>query len=145
MKISGSYEFSAPPEKVWSALTNPESLCGCIPGCEALKSVGQDRYEAAIAVAIGPIRGKFDAKISMLDQEPNKSYKLVIEGRGTSGFVNSEAVVTLQANGANTTVQVEGDSQTGGLLARVGQRMIEGVAKSQMDRFFNCLRESIKP
>ena len=142
MKISGSYEFSAPLEKVWSALTNPESLCGCIPGCERLQSVGQDQYEAAIAVAIGPIRGKFDAKISMLDQEPNKSYKLVIEGRGTPGFVNGEAVVTLLANGAATTVQVDGDSQSGGLLARVGQRMIESVAKSQMDRFFNCLREA---
>ncbi len=142
MKISGIYEFNAPPEKVWSALTNPESLSGCIPGCERLQSVGQDQYEAAIAVAIGPIRGKFDAKISMVDQEPNKSYKLVIEGRGTSGFVNGEAVVTLQANGASTTVLVEGDSQSGGLLARVGQRMVESVAKSQMDRFFNCLGEA---
>jgi carbon monoxide dehydrogenase subunit G len=142
MKILGSYEFNAPPEKVWRALTDPEALCGCIPGCEGLKSVGQDRYEASIAVSIGPIRGKFDAKISMLDQEPNKSYKLVIEGRGTSGFVTGESVVTLQTNGAGTTVQVDGDSQSGGLMARMGQRMIESVAKSQMDRFFNCLREA---
>jgi carbon monoxide dehydrogenase subunit G len=144
MKITGSYEFNAPPEKVWSALTNPESLRGCIPGCERLDTVGPDQYEAAIAVAIGPIRGKFDAKISMQDQEPNKSYKLVVEGRGTSGFVTGEAVVTLQPNGAATTVLVEGDSQSGGLLARVGQRMVESVAKSQMDRFFNCLSESVK-
>lgn len=142
MKISGSYEFNAPPEKVWSVMTDPQSLRGCIPGCERLDEVGQDQYEAAVSVAVGPIRGKFDAKISMLDQEPNKSYKLVIEGRGTSGFVNGEALVTLQANGGTTTVQVEGDSQTGGLLARVGQRMVESVAKTQMDRFFNCLRDS---
>ena len=28
MKISGSYEFNAAPEKVWSSLTDPESLSG---------------------------------------------------------------------------------------------------------------------
>ena len=51
MKISGSYVFNAPPEKVWTVLTDPESLRGCIPGCEKLQSVGQDQYEAAISVA----------------------------------------------------------------------------------------------
>ena len=143
MKISGSYEFNAPPDKVWSAMTDPQALQGCIPGCQRLDEVGQDQYEAEVSVAVGPIRGKFDAKISMVDQELNKSYKLVIEGRSTSGFVNGEAQVTLQANGDMTTVLVEGDSKTGGLLARVGQRMIESVARSQIDRFFNCLRDSM--
>ena len=142
MKLSGKYEFNAPPEQVWRAMTEPESLRGCIPGCQSLTAVGDDDYEAALTVALGPIRGKFDAKVAMRDQVTNESYRLLVESRGTAGFVNGEARVTLTANGDTTTVYVEGESQAGGLLARVGQRMMDSVARQMMDRFFTCLGES---
>ena len=61
---------------------------------------------------------------------------------GATGFVNGEAVVTLTSDGSVTTVGVVGDGQAGGLLARVGQRMMESVSRNMMDRFFNCLAES---
>ena len=142
MKLSGSYKIDAPPEQVWHALTNPESLKGCIPGCQRLETVGEDDYEAALSIALGPIRGNFDAKVSMREQMPHESYRLVVESRGSAGFVNGEAVVNLIPNGEGTTVQVDGDAQAGGLLARVGQRMMESVSRSMMDRFFTCLSES---
>ena len=142
MKLSGSYEIDAPPEQVWNALTNPESLKGCIPGCQRLEAVGEDAYEAALSIALGPIRGNFDAKVSMREQVPHESYRLVVESRGSAGFVNGDAVVNLIPNGEGTTVQVDGDAQAGGLLARVGQRMMESVSRSMMDRFFTCLSES---
>ena len=45
-------------------------------------------------------------------------------------------------DGGVTTVSVDGDGQAGGLIARVGQRMMENVSRTMMDRFFNCLAES---
>jgi carbon monoxide dehydrogenase subunit G len=33
--------------------------------------------------------------------------------------------------------------QTGGVIARVGQRIIGGVAKMMMDRFFGCLQSKL--
>jgi carbon monoxide dehydrogenase subunit G len=68
---------------------------------------------------------------------------LVIAGNGSSGFVNGEAVVKLEENAGKTTVLVEGESQSGGLLARVGQRMMDTFARNMMDRFFSCLQESM--
>ena len=142
MKLSGNYQFNAPPEQIWQAMTGLESLRGCIPGCQSLEAVGNDDYEATMTVSLGPVRGNFNAKVSMRDQEPYKSYRLLVQSRGTAGFVNGDAVVTLTANGEVTTVRVESDSQAGGLLARVGQRMMESVARQMMDRFFTCLGES---
>ena len=142
MKIAGSYVFDAPPDRVWKAITDPDSLQHCIPGCDRMEAAGENRWEASMTVSVGPIRGQFDAKISMTDQDPFNSYKLVVEGSGPSGFVNGEAFISLIPNGETTTVAVEGDSRPGGLLARVGQRMMESVARSTMDRFFACLRES---
>jgi hypothetical protein len=144
MKLSGSYEFDAAPEKVWQTLTDPEALRGCIPGCEKMDSLGNDEYTATVTISMGPIRSKFDAKVTMVDLQPFESYKLVVEGNGPSGFVRGESQIKLTENGNKTTVDVDSDSSSGGLLARVGQRMIESFARSMMDRFFTCLQDSVK-
>ena len=144
MKLSGSYEFDATPEKVWHTLTDPDSLCACIPGCENMESLGNDEYTASVTIAMGPIRSKFDAKVKMVDLKPYESYNLVIEGNGPSGFVRGESQVRLTENNGKTTVDVESDTSSGGLLARVGQRMIESFARNMMDRFFTCLQQSVK-
>ena len=142
MKLTGSYEIAAPPETVWSVLTEPASLKGCIPGCQRLDDVGDGNYEASISAALGPVRGNFNAKVSIRDWNPHKSYRMIVSANGTPGFINGEAFVTLSGNGGVTTVTVVGDGQAGGLIARVGQRMMESVSRNMMDRFFGCLAEA---
>ncbi len=144
MKVSGSYTFPASAAKVWDALTDPTVLSGCIPGCEGLEAVGDDEYQAVMTVAVGPIRSRYNAKISLRDKDQPRSFRLVLEGSGTTGFANGEALITLSEQGDQTTVEVEGDSQVGGAVARVGQRMMGSVAKMLMDRFFGCLEEAVK-
>ena len=142
MKLTGSYEINAPPEAVWGALTEPESLKGCIPGCQRLEDVGDGNYEASISAQLGPVRGNFSAKVAIQDWNPYQSYRMVVSANGTPGFINGEAKITLTAADGVTTVSVDGDGQAGGLLARVGQRMMENVSRTMLDRFFNCLAES---
>ncbi len=142
MKLTGSYEIAAPPETVWGVLTEPASLKGCIPGCQRLDDVGDGNYEASISAALGPVRGNFNAKVSIRDWNPHKSYRMIVSANGTPGFINGEAFVTLTENGGVTTVTVDGDGQAGGLIARVGQRMMESVSRNMMDRFFGCLAEA---
>ncbi|MCH8298324.1 MAG: carbon monoxide dehydrogenase subunit G [Chloroflexi bacterium] len=143
MKLSGSYEFNATPEKVWQTLTDPQSLSACIPGCEKMEALGNDEYSATVTVSMGPIRSKFDATVKMVDMKPYESYSLIIEGKGPSGFVRGESQVRLTADNGKTTVNVDTESSSGGLLARVGQRMMESFARSMMNRFFTCLQQSI--
>ena len=142
MKLTGNYEINAPQETVWRTITQPESLQGCIPGCQRLEDVGDSNYEASISAQFGPIRGSFNAKVSIRDWNPHESYRMIVSANGAPGFVNGEAFITLTEDGGVTTVSVDGDGQAGGLLARVGQRMMENVSRSMMDRFFNCLAES---
>ena len=144
MKVSGSYEFDAPAAKVWQVLTEPKSLSSCIPGCEGLDPVGGDEYQAVLTVAVGPIRARYNAKIAMLDKVPSQSYRLVISGTGSGSFVSGEAKITLMEHNGKTTVSVEGDSQAGGTVASVGQRLMDGVARSMMDKFFSCLQQATR-
>ena len=144
MKVTGSYKFDTTAAKVWAVLIDPKSLSHCIPGCEGLESTGDNEYKAVMTVGIGPIRGKYNAKISMRDLVPNQSYRLVVEGTGATGFVNGDAVITLVEEGGKTTLQVDGNSQAGGPMARVGQRMIDSVSNMLMDRFFKCMQKAAR-
>jgi carbon monoxide dehydrogenase subunit G len=144
MKVSGSYQFDAPAQKVWDTLMDPSTLSSCIPGCEGFNSTGPDQYQAVVNIGVGPVRGRYNAKIALLDQQPPASYRLSAEGSGPAGFVNGTAAVTLTEGGGKTSVQVDADAQVGGTVARVGQRLIGSVAKGLMDGFFGCLNEAAR-
>jgi carbon monoxide dehydrogenase subunit G len=78
--------------------------------------------------------------VSIVDKVEPQSYTLVAEGQGKPGFVKGSSAISLRADGGNTIVDVKGDVQTGGPIARVGQRLIGSVSKMMLDRFFGCLK-----
>jgi len=143
MEISGSYEFNAPAEKVWGLLMDPKVLAKCLPGVERLDPLGPDEYQAVVNVGVGPIRGKYQAKIFLRDLNPHQSYRLVMQGSGPLGFANGESLITLDEQDGHTTLNIKGDTQVGGAVARVGQRMMGSVAQSMMDRFIRSVQDLI--
>lgn len=143
MKVEGSYVYPAPPRTVWNVLLDPESLRGCIPGCEVLTESGPDRWDATLKVGVASIKGTYKSKVAILDKREPEAYTLSVEGSGGPGFVKGTARITLTAEGEGTRVAVDGDGHVGGTVAGVGQRMLGGVAKMLMNQFFECLRDRL--
>ena len=143
MDISGSYTFNAPPERVWALLMDPDVIAGCIPGCERFEPAGEDSYRARLSVALAAITGSYDGTITIKDKVEPTSYRLIADGQGRPGFVKGDSAISLRADGASTIVEVKGTVQTGGAIARLGQRLVSGVAKMMMDRFFGCLQTKV--
>ena len=140
MDVNTEYSFNAPPPRVWEVLLDTEVIARCMPGCERLSPLGDDRYEATMNVGIGSINATFTAQITLADQIPPKSYKLIVEGQGAPGFVRGEALISLEEHGGGTLVRVDGKAQVGGTISRVGQRLMGSVNQMMMDRFFTCLQ-----
>jgi uncharacterized protein len=139
MKLTGSYPFEAPVERVWDLLMDTTAIAACLPGCRELRDLGEDRYQAELVIAVAAITGNYGATVAIEEKLPPWSYRLVVQGTGRSGFVKGIAMVTLQATPAGTAVNVEANADVGGPVARVGQRLLEGVGRSMMNRFFACL------
>ena len=140
MDISGSYTFNAPPDRVWALLMDPAVISACIPGCESFEPLGNNTYRARLTVALAAITGTYDGTVTLADLVPPTSYRLTAEGQGRPGFVKGSSSITLRADGDTTVVEVTGTVQTGGAIARLGQRLIGGVSKMMLDRFFTCLK-----
>jgi carbon monoxide dehydrogenase subunit G len=143
MDIAGSYTFNASPERVWDLLMDPAVIASCIPGCEKLEPDGEDRFRARLNVALAAITGSYDGTVTLADKMPPNSYRLIVEGQGKPGFVKGSATISLRADGATTIVDVGGTVQTGGPIARLGQRLIGNVSKMMQDRFFACLQGKV--
>lgn len=139
MEIKGSYTFNAPVDTVWALLMDTTVIASCLPGCRELRPVGEDRYQAELAVAVAAVSGNFAGTVAIEDKVPPRSYRLVVEGTGRAGFVKGQAAITLSPQGEQTTVDVAAQGQIGGAIARVGQRLIEGVGRMMMDKFYGCL------
>lgn len=142
MEVSASYDFDAPRQRVWDLLTDPDVIASCLPGCEAMEPTGDDAYRAKLTLAIAAVTGRYEGTVRMTGKDEPAGYTLLVEGRGAPGFVNGSAAVTLveSVGGATTRVDVTGKAQVGGTIARVGQRLLGGVSKMMMDRFFACLQ-----
>ena len=139
MNLEATYAFDATVERTWALLMDTEAIAACLPGCRGLRPAGDNRYEVDLGVAIAALSGDFKGTVALLDLVPPQSYTLAVEGTGRPGFVKGQARVTLEAAGDGTLVKIAAQADVGGTIARLGQRLVEGVARTTMDRFYACL------
>jgi uncharacterized protein len=144
MKLAGEYNLPAAPEKVWELLTDPSRLAKLLPGCERLDPDGPDRFKAAIKFGIAAITGKYAGTVEFSEKQPPKSLRMKISGKGVPGFVDGSGRVELKGKDDGTLLHYTGDAQVGGMIASVGQRMIESAAKKIVDQFFTAAAEELR-
>jgi uncharacterized protein len=139
MELTATYTFQASVERTWNLLMDTEAIGSCLPGCRGLRPVGDDRYEVEVSIALAAIAGSFKGSVALEEKIPPQSYKLVVEGTAHQGFIKGHAHVSLAADGEHTLVRIAAQADVGGMIARVGQRLLHGVARTTMDRFYACL------
>jgi carbon monoxide dehydrogenase subunit G len=172
MEMLGNRRLGVTQQQAWEALNDPETLKKCIPGCDKFELTGDNQYNVALAVKIGPVSAKFSGKVMLSDIVAPDGYKLTFEGQGgVAGFAKGASSVTLRplagaaevaavtpaADGAEAVAEVAPaevtpveaapspagceldytvQAQVGGKIAQLGQRLIDGAAKSTADDFF---------
>ena len=141
MDLQGTYSFDAPAAVLWDRLIDPDVVARCLPGCDGLEPAGDDTYRVKLTMTVAAISGSYEGTIAIVDKQPPRAYRLLINGQGRSGFVKGEATLELAEEDGKTLVNVRGTAEVGGLIARVGQRLIGSVSKMMMDRFFACLSD----
>lgn len=144
MKVEGTFTIDAEREKVWDTLMSPETLAGCIPGCEDFDPVDEDTYNIKMRVGVAAVRGNYSGSVTIADRQHLESYRMVVQGRGRGGSVRGDGVLTLADADGGTQVSVEGDAQVTGVVARVGQRLMGNASRMLMNQFFNCLKSKIE-
>jgi uncharacterized protein len=138
MTMNGEVQLAAPRDVVWAKLNDPEVLKLCIPGCEELNKTSDTEFNAVATIKIGPVKARFKGRVHLSDVDPPNGYKISGEGEGgVAGFAKGGAVVKLTDKDGGTLLNYDVESQIGGKLAQLGQRLVQGTAKKLADDFFN--------
>ncbi|MEM9223881.1 MAG: SRPBCC domain-containing protein, partial [Pseudomonadota bacterium] len=85
MEITGEKVINAPRDLVFAALHDPAAMRQAIPGCQRFAEIGENRYEAEIALKIGPIGGTFAGLVRVFNVDPPMGHSLNAEAAGTTG------------------------------------------------------------
>jgi uncharacterized protein len=138
MKMNGEVQLAAPRAVVWEKLNDAVVLKQCIPGCEELDKTSETEFQAVATIKIGPVKARFKGRVQLSEIDPPNGYKISGEGEGgVAGFAKGGAVVKLTDKDGGTLLSYDVESQIGGKLAQLGQRLVQGTAKKLADDFFN--------
>ncbi len=144
MDMTGEQTISAPREKVWAALNDPDVLRQAIPGCEALDKSAENELVATVVAKLGPVKAKFSGKVTLSDIDPPNGYTIRGEGQGgAAGFAKGGAKVLLADDPAGTLLRYEVQAAVGGKLAQIGSRLIDATARKMADDFFTRFNELV--
>ena len=144
MNMNGESRIAAPREAVYAALNDVEVLQRAIPGCESIERLSDTEMAATVVARVGPVRAKFNGRVTFSDLEPPAGYTIAGEGKGgAAGFAKGSARVELEPDGEATILRYTVKADVGGKLAQVGARLIDGTAKKMADDFFTRFGEEL--
>lgn len=144
MEMQNSRQLAVTRQQAWDALNDPEVLRACIPGCDSIEATGDNAYAVSAHIKVGPVAARFKSTIELTDIVAPESYTLNFQGSGgAAGFGKGSAQVSLTANEHGCLMEYQVTATVGGKLAQVGQRLIDGVAKSMADKFFEQFDEQL--
>ncbi len=143
MEMQASRTLAVSQQQAWEALNDPEVLKLCIPGCDKVEPTGDNQYAVALALTLGPVSATFAGKITLSDIVPPESYNIAFDGSGgVAGFGKGNAqvkLVPLAVDGvgqASCELHYTVHATVGGKIAQLGQRLIDGAAKTMAEDFF---------
>ena len=136
MLIDGSFEVAAPPAQVLAHLFDARLMAWCLPGCESLESLDDDRYRAVIAMALAGVKARFDLVVQITGRDADG---IRAETRGEEGgnasTLSATSTVKLSPASDGTRVDYTSDVAVTGRLGRFALGMMKKQAQNLGDAF----------
>ena len=145
MILEGTYRFAAEAAAVFPLLLDPEVLKAALPGVETFARTDAHRYEGTMRVGVGAIAAaEFQVVVTLTDVEPPRHYVMHIDGKGRFGFTRGTADVALSPDEGGCEMRYRADVQVGGMIAGVGQRLLDSVSKQMARQCLEALSREIE-
>lgn len=145
MQLKGTYVLQASAATIWDKLMDSKTLAEITPGISELQEVEEDKYLAIANIKMGPVDGSFKGNLEIAEKNEPNSFVLKIKQNSKIG--NAAAAVGInikELSAEQTEVSFNGKVKLSGLLARMGQRVLSGVANTLSKQFFKALEKNIQ-
>jgi carbon monoxide dehydrogenase subunit G len=147
IKLEETFQVQAPADRVWSYLTDPRQVVGCLPGAELVEVRDDGTFVGRIKVKVGPVTAAYkgSARFQELDVAARLA-RIAGEGQETAGsgsakMTMSSRVSELPDGGSEVRVEVEMDVV--GRIVQFGRGMIEEVSRQLFRQFASCVQAEL--
>jgi uncharacterized protein len=148
MDIEKTLVLSAPAERVWALLLDPQVMGACVPGMQSIEVISDVEYVAHIHVKIAFISAKFKIKTIIAEQRAPHYLRTVGTGEDASVASSlkqaSEIFLTPQADG-QTEVRMKIHVDVLGRLGTFGLSVMKTKSDRMWDDFAVQLTQRIAP
>ena len=140
IEINEQFEVpSAPPPFVWSLLSDPHAVVGCVPGAELGAEHEDGSFDGSLKVKFGPARVTFRARIDLELDQAAMTGRVTSRGKDNQGGTRFRASmsfkVTDNAEKTGTTVLIQGENEITGKLAGIVEAGAKIVIKRMAAEF----------
>ena len=134
------------PDRVWDFVMDVPSMAKCIPGCEGVEDLGNNRYKAVVKIKVGPIGLALASEISIVEKdEANRTASLLVEAadKRVGGAVKATMSMKLTPLGDGSKLEVSTDANVMGRIGDFGQPIIRKKADQTLQEVAENLRKAL--
>jgi carbon monoxide dehydrogenase subunit G len=136
----------ASPDRVWAFVMDVPSMAKCIPGCDGVEDLGNNRFKAVVKIKVGPIGLSLTSEISIVEKdEANRTASLLVEAadKRVGGAVKATMSMKLTPEGDGTKLEVSTDANVMGRIGDFGQPIIRKKADQTLQEVAANLRKAL--
>ena len=144
MRFTGSAEFVAAREDVWTFLIDPGGFGPCSP--VPIERVDDRLYVANARVGSGFFATTLRLDLEVTDVVPGRSARIVARGGAAGTALDGSSTFEVRAGSMDgtTIVDWEVDLRISGMLAGPAERLIEERAPGAMERLLACIQHQVE-
>jgi len=136
MLIDGRFSVAAPPERLLANLFDARLMAECLPGCESLEALADDRYRAVVVVSLAGIKARFDLQVEVVERRADGIRALTRgEEGGNASSLSATSEVRLDPAPDGTQVAYTSEVSVTGRLGRFALGMMKKKAQAMGDEF----------
>jgi carbon monoxide dehydrogenase subunit G len=143
MNVSGTKEFAAPRDTVWSVLNDPEQMAAIMPGVESFEIKDDRHWQAKVKVPLGLGGLKMTIDFEKLEERPPEYASLNAKGNGVGALMNMTTKFTLNEAGEGTSMDWSADVRIAGPVGSMGQRVLQPIVNQQVSNVLTALEQQV--
>jgi carbon monoxide dehydrogenase subunit G len=144
MNAEGTREFEAPRERVWAIISDPAGMASLMPGVEGFEVIDDTHWRAKVKVPLGLGGLKMTMEFEQLEERPLEYASMRGKGKGMGAMMDMTTSFTLSGEGDSTHMAWEADVKLAGVLASMGQRVLQPIVNQQVDGIMNALETRLE-